>query len=284
MKPPRLLLCVALGALAAPAAGAGGWGGSRLWNDGRAEVAVYDSERIVYGTKRVFREHLLTVREELRLDTLVKADQPKGQPTVSVLKLNQVQQFDTDNYPYRYLTSVFVRQDDVARLMKMTVGSQEWCGNTFKILTASGAGQAMFEAFSYFDGEAHARAELPVGENDYFEDQLPLSFRALPFKPGYSASIRLWNWQTTNRGDVPTAIEATVEVTAEEVIRTRAGSIPSWKVTVARPDGLDVYWFEKAFPNILVKMEMMDGRKRLLHGRARWSYWDRRLPEPAVLR
>jgi hypothetical protein len=34
----------------------------------------------------------------------------------------------------------------------------------------------------------------------------------------------------------------------------------------------------------LTKMETADGRKRLLYGRARWSYWDRRLPPPNVLK
>jgi hypothetical protein len=99
-----------------------------------------------------------------------------------------------------------------------------------------------------------------------------------------SQKVRIWDSLGTNHGLVPTVKEAVITVTGEELIRSHAGSLPSWKVTVQRGSEVDAYWFEKAYPHVLTKMETMDGRKRLLYGRARWSYWDRRLPPPNILK
>lgn len=261
-----------------------GWGDAKLWNDGRAEVAVYDAERVTYGKPRSFREQILIVKEDLRADTLVKADQPKAQKTIRVFKMNQVQKFDTENYPYSILTTVFAPVKEPGRPLKITVGSQEWCGNTFKILTARDPASASLTWYSYFDGEADQTVTLPLGPGDVFEDQLPLALRALPLAAGFSTEIRLWDSLASNRGVEPRVSTAVVTVAGEEIVRCRAGSLPSWKVTVSRPDSTDVYWFEKAAPGILTRMETSDGRKRLLYGRVRWSYWDRRFPQPNVLK
>lgn len=263
---------------------AASWGKNKLWDDGRAEVAVYDSQRIVYGKPRTFKEHLLTVKEDLREDTLVKADDLKKQKTIRVFKLNQVQKFETENYPYSYLTSVFVREEPLQQVAKISVGSQEWCGNTFKMYKGNLDGMSgTLMNHSYFDGEADQSGELQLAKDDYFEDQLPLSLRALPFKLDFEKKIRLWDLLTTNHGQSPLVVEAMIKVIKEEPIYCRAGSIPCWVVAIKKPAGTDTYWFQKAGPNILVKMETQDGRKRLLHGRARWSYWDRRLPRPNIL-
>src|SRR4051812_20409431 len=80
---------------------AGGWKGG-LWNDGRAEVAVYDAERMMDGTPRQFKETLIT------------------QKTSDVFKLNDVQSFDADNYPYHYLASVLVNADRLSEAVKIT--------------------------------------------------------------------------------------------------------------------------------------------------------------------
>lgn len=278
--PLFLTVTIFLGSLAF----GGNWGKNSLWDDGRAEVAVYDAERVVYGTPRNFKEHLITVKEDFRSDTLVKADDPKKQKTWRVFKLNQVQKFETQNYPYGYLTSVFVREDPVQQVVKITVGAQEWCGNTFKSYKGSPDGsEGTLTWNSYFDGEADQSTELALGKDDYFEDQLPLSLRALPFKEGFEKKIRVWDFLTTNRGVSPMVNEVLLTVKGQELMRCHAGSLLCWVVTLKKAAGTDTYWFEVKEPNILVKMETSDGRKRLLYGRARWSYWDRRLPRPNIL-
>lgn len=274
---------LALMGAALPAAAS--WGDARLWNDGRAEVAVYDAQRVVYDKPRKFRETLIVVKEDLRLDTLVKADRPKDVRTEKVFKLNQVQNFDTENYAYHYLTSVFSPVDDPAAVIKLTVGSQEACGNTFKMFTAPKGAAATLLWHSYFDGEADRTVPLDVQPGDFFDDGLPLALRALPLEEGFELKGRVWDNLTSNRGVEPRAVPAVIKVVGEETVRCRAGSIPSWKVTVERDGGaVDTYWFEKKQPRILTRMEKADGSARVLHGRARWSYWDRRIPRPNVLK
>lgn len=274
-------LTLALASLSAPA-----WAGfdGRVWDDGRAEVAVYESERVVYDKPREFRETLIVVKEDLRLDTLVKADKPKETKTVRVFKLNQIQKFDTQNYPYSYMTSVFLRAADPAAVIKLTVGAQEACGNTFKLFTNPAGVVGTLLWHSYFDGEADGSARLEIQAGDLFDDGLPVSLRALKFRAGLEVKTRIWSNLTSNRATEAVPVPATIKVLEEDTIRSHAGTLPCWKVSVEREGAApDTYWFEKAEPHILVRMAKADGSKRQLYGRARWSYWDRRLPRPNVL-
>lgn len=273
-----VLVLLTSSCLVAPV-GAAGWGRDSLWNDNRAEVAIYDAERVVDGKTRKYQNQLIVTREDLREDTLVKANDPKKQKVMRAFKLNQVDKFDTDNYPQNYLTSVFVAADDLRHVLKITVGAQEWVGNVFKVYR-----DGNLTWYSYKDGEADQSARLELGENDYFEDQLVLALRGLAFKNDVSMKIRVWNSLATNEGVVPAVEDVVLTISEGEKVRGRFGSLPTWKVVLQYPNGSDTYWFEKASPNILVKMETRDGRKRLLYGRARWSYWDKRLPKPNVLK
>lgn len=259
--------------------GAAGWERSGVWNDNRAEVAVYDAERVVEGKIRKYQNQLIVTREDLRDDTLVKADDPKKQKTIRTFKLNLIDKFEADNYPYAFLTSVFVEAEDLRKVVKMTIGSQEWVGNIFKIYRG---GELTWH--SYKDGEATQTVRLELGENDYFEDQLVLALRGLPFKKDTSMKMRVWDSLANNQGVAPSVQDVVLTVADEETLRGRFGSLPTWKVVLQYPNGVDTYWFEKASPNVLVKMETRDGRKRLLYARARWSYWDKRLPKPNVLK
>jgi hypothetical protein len=124
-------------------------------------------------------------------------------------------------------------------------------------------------------------APVALGSNDYFDEQLPVSLRALSFDVGSSQKIHLWGPLVP--GVTPVPVDATITVDGEETVYSRAGGLDSWRVVVASKAGKDTYWFDKKAPNILTKMETHDGRKRSLYGRARWSYWDRRIPRPKIL-
>ncbi len=278
----RALTLFVLTALFAPAVRAS-WGDARLWDDGRAEVGFYDSERVDGDKARSFREQIIISQEDVRVDTLVKADNKKAQKTLRAFKMSQVVRYDTDNYPVTLLTTTFSPEDNPERPLKISVGAQDWDGNTFKMLTVRESEKATLAWNSHFDGEADTSVELLIEPKDVFEDQLPLALRAMPLKEGFHTEFRLWATLTSNHGLEPTVSTAVVNVEGEELVRCHAGSLPSWKVTVARPTGTDTYWFEKAAPRILTRMETSDGRKRLLYGRARWMFWDHRFPRPNIL-
>jgi hypothetical protein len=255
-----------------------------LWNDGRAEVAVYDSEVLINQKPRTFREHLIVLREELRSDTLTKPEKDNPGPLVDVFELRDVQHFDTDNYPRGVLTQVFVSDDNLQQVIKAIRSSQDWDENSFKVLKNSPDGMES-TLLTYGSGEASQPTELAFGKDAYIDEQLPVSLRNLAFKDGFTQNIKLWNVlsSTTSADLYPKAIAATLSVSGPEDVRCRAGVLPCWRVSVKKTTGEDLYWFEKAEPHLLVKMIAADGRKRLLAGRARWSFWDRRIPQPNVL-
>ena len=157
------------------------WARDPLWDDGMAEVALYDARRPQYGRPESYQAVFVVVKEEFRRPLHVKADPPfEGKDLFAVLKLNAIHSYSTPNYPYHFLLSVFVRRDDPSRLVKLTMGSQEWCGNTFKEVTTWGPAPQLV-SHSYFDGEGDATRPLDLGPGDLLEDQLPLALRSLAF-------------------------------------------------------------------------------------------------------
>ncbi len=251
------------------------WAEAPLWDDGLAEVATYAARRVQYGKPRSYDAVLILVKEEFTRKLYVKADPPyEGKPLLSVLKLNQIHAYATENYAYHFLTSVFVRRDRAQQMVKLTNGSQEWCGNTFKEVRAWGP-KTELEYHSYFDGQGDGVQPLDLRAGDLFEDQLPVSLRALHFREGLKVKTRLLPSLISNRASPPESQEVEIEVTAAEAVATPVGKVMTWKVVVRTPDGESAYWIEQAPPNTLVKFVSWDGRDWLLKSRERRAYWQR---------
>ncbi len=249
------------------------WAEAPLWDDGLAEVATYAAHRAQYGKTRSYDAVLIVVKEDFNRKLYVKADPPfEGKSLLPVLKLNQIHTYPTENYPYHFLTSVFVRRDRPQQLVKLTNGSQEWCGNTFKEVRARGP-KAELEFHSYLDGEGDGVQPLEMLAGDLVEDQLPLSLRALRFREGLKFKKRLLPSLISNRLASPELQDAEIEVAGTEAVSTPTGKIMSWKVMVWVASGESTYWIEQAAPNALVRFVAWDGRDWLLKSRERRAYW-----------
>lgn len=259
------------------------WARDSLWDDGQAEVALYEARRPQYGKLEAYEAVLIVVKEDFNTQLYVKADPPyEGKQLLPVMKLNAVHSYWTANYPYHFLASVFVRRDDPATLVKLTVGSQEWCGNTFSEVKSWGANPELV-SHSYFDGQGDATHRLDLRPGDLLEDQLPLALRSLHFEPGLSFERRVLPSLIANYlSGPPTFVNATVEVVGEETVQTRAGRHLAWKVTVRMAEIQQTWWFEKAAPHTLLKMESSDGRSWLLKGRTRKPYWKEPTYQPEM--
>ncbi len=256
-KRGSFIVCLLLGATSGFSAE---WGKSKIWNDGRAEVAFYDSERVVEGKVRAFKEQILIKKEG------------------DALKMNIVQKFEAENFPASYLITVYAKQEDVAAPVKITVGSQDWIGNHLKIYK-----EGSLQVISDHEGEPDQVIPLALNQGDMFEDQLPLALRKTPFLKDYEFNARIWGGMADSRSVKPGSTDAVIKVVGEEIVRSRAGSLPCWIVKVTKNGLDDTYWFEKKEPHILTKMVTAEGSKRLLTGRARWTFWDRRIPKPKIL-
>ena len=244
------------------------WAMNKYWEDGQAEVATSDAERTVYKKKRQFEYTLITVKEEFNQQFNVKTDDYKRNDLFPVMKVNEFCQIPTDQYPYHYLTSLFFRRDQPVALYKLTSSSQEWCGNTFKTIVDDGVN--FKENFnSYWDQQGVGSRDLR--RDVLVEDALPYTLRALRFAQNPAFDLVVMDLQQTSKATLPVYYEAhliTAEATADEA------PAPAWRVTVQlAADKQNVYWFAKAYPNILLRQTTWDGRSLRLKGQRRFAYW-----------
>lgn len=254
------------------------WARDSIWDDGQAEVSLYDARRPQYRKIESYQAVFIVVKEDFTRDRHVKADPPyEGKQLDAVLKLNAVHSYWTDNYPYHFLASTFVRRDNPAAVVKMTVGSQEWCGNTFKEITTWGE-RPMLIGHSYFDREGDASLALDLRSGDLLEDQLPIALRGIPFRAGLTFERRLLPSIISNKTGQPAFANARFEVLAREKI----GALAAWKVRVQWPSIEQSWWFEDSPLHPLVKMESSDGRSWMLRSRVRKAYWREPTFRPAV--
>jgi hypothetical protein len=242
------------------------WAMDKLWDDGLAEVAVYDAERVVYGNKRSFDLTIITVKEDFNKEYNVKTDDYKREDLFPVMKINQFCRIPTDNYPYHYLTSVFIRREQPWYLHKLTTSSQEWCGNTFKAITRARNFNLYYN--SYFDGQGEGNWQLP--NTLLFEDQLPYSLRALKFQDGLTFKADIAETQQTNKAIQPKEYKAVVSTIKSEINNKAA-----WQVNVQlAPGKVNTYWFATEYPNTLIRQQTWDGRTLELKKISRYAYWE----------
>ncbi|MCH8253098.1 MAG: hypothetical protein IID36_11660, partial [Planctomycetes bacterium] len=129
-----------------------------IWDTGLCEMSFYRAVDVIYGKPRHYtRVHLLN-RQWMDGESGVKAERD-APGAIPVFKLNMAEEIPTENYHYRYLTTVFVDRIEL-KPMKMIVSSQEWCGATFKHLRW-GDDTLMVRSFSYFPDEGDRSWVVP---------------------------------------------------------------------------------------------------------------------------
>jgi hypothetical protein len=245
-----------------------GFGRSAIWNDGNAEVSVFDARDAKYGSMRTSRAVLIVVAEDLSRDKLVKPDRPAGEPaTQRVLKLNHVRAIATGVYTYQQMLSVFAGADRLDPV-KLTMTSHEWCGNSFAEWRSD---RASLEIRSYFETAGDVDVPLAPG-GAVFYDALPLVLRGLDFERSTGGTLRVIDSFFTSRPLPPATEEARLEVTRPS--RTP----PVYRAVLRRGDRIDSFEFEAAFPHRLVLWDRADGGSLRLTESRRFRYWEKNAP------
>jgi hypothetical protein len=254
--------------------------GNSLWDDGRAEISAYEATVKRYGIPRAFTAYLIVVKEDLSRKQLVKAD-PGHDPRdlLTVLKLNQVIGYQTGIYSYNQMASSFYDRSTMD-LVKFSLTSSEWCGNTYKEYTRQD-GRAALHVHTYWDGQAEATYDLPVAADVVFYDQLPLWIRSLPQSPGTARSLRLVPSQIESNGPRPELRPASLRAEAEETIETPAGAFKALRWDLRPEPGApggaggaaDAYWLGREFPHVLLGWTGPDGSGYRLKWTQRLAYW-----------
>ena len=258
---------------AAPAAGPNPFAASALWDDGRAEIDAYEAAVLRYGVPRAFTAYLIVVKEDFSKTQLVKADPGHDLDDLfTVLKLNHAINYQTGIYSYHQLASAFLDRASMD-LVKFSLTSNEWCGNTYKEYIRRD-GKGALHAHTYWDNQSEATYDVPVGPDVVFYDQLPLWIRSLPQTPGTARSLRLLPTQIESRGSRPDIVPATLQAVREERVVVPAGAFRAlrWELTPGngRPD---VYWTSRDDPHVLVAWERPDGTAYRLKWTQRLAYW-----------
>ena len=250
------------------------WSESPLWDDGQAEVAIYEARRPQYGKIETYEAVFIVVKEEFDSRLFVKANPPlDGRRLTQVMKLNVQHSYWTDRYPYNYLLSVFVARQDPSHLIKLTLGGQEWCGNTFKEVRNWGSRPELI-FHSYWDREADGVRPLDLGRGDLLEDQLPLALRSLKGEPGLEIEARILPSLISNRvSESSEFVPVTIRILGEESLETPAGSFAARKIAVQFAGTQQTWWFEKASPGMMLRMESSDRSSWRLKDRTRKPYW-----------
>ncbi len=252
------------------------WSFDPLWDDGLAEVAIYDAERVIYGQPRPHEEVRILVSEPMDTRQHVKADPPyEGKRILPVLKCNIFSRVETKNYPYHLMVSLFVDRARPSRLVKATYSSQEWCGQTFKDLQLY-RDPPRFSANSYWDGQAITDRPLEWDSNTLLEEQLAVSLRALKLEVGEEMAIRLLPSQVSNRAPVPEPVSAVISRVERsgwlEGMNFEDG--PSLIYEIEAEDGSwAAYAFAPEPPRVLLGYRHSDGRQGRLKSVRRRAYW-----------
>lgn len=277
------VVAVALGLLAARGRAAGqeasrapaeleavGFAAARGWDDGQAEVARYDARRTLYGRERPYTLVRLAVKEPFDVRQGVKADAP-GPAAREVFKVVAVHDVPTGKpYEYRQTTFVHLERRDPRRALSLTMGSQEWCGNTF-VRVLRGADGFSRAAHSYWDGQADWRDELPA--DTWFEDQLPFTLRALDPAAG-PLEVSLLPTTLSNKAPRAAPVRARLEVEAtHEAVSAPAGTFrcARWACTIG--ERVARYWVATDAPlRPLVRFDDATGAGEL-RSLERGAYW-----------
>lgn len=239
------------------------WAMNKLWEDGQAEVAHYDAEMVVYGKVRKFDNAYITVKEEFNEDFNVKTNDYKRDDLFSVMKVNKFGRFETENYPYDYLTSLFFKREKPEQLHKMTHTGQEWCGNTFKQFEVTPTGYE-YDYNSYFDGYGDGRMAID-GIDLLWEDQLSYLLRATKFEEGLTFSKKVVESQINTKTRKPKIYNANFMVSEGD---------SAWHVQLVLEEGkVNSYTFDKAYPNLLQEQTTWYGYNLKFNRVSRYQYW-----------
>ncbi|HEU4402665.1 MAG TPA: hypothetical protein VFT43_11220 [Candidatus Polarisedimenticolia bacterium] len=244
-----------------------------MWDDGRAEVNAYEASENRYGVGRPFTAYQIVVKEDFSRSQLVKADPGHDQKDlVTVLKMNDVLYLQTGIYAYHQMASAFFDRASM-ELLKFTLTSFEWCGNSFKEYTHRD-GRATLHVHTYWDGQAEATYDLPVGPDVALYDQLPLWVRSLPQRLGTERRLRLVSGQIVSKGPKPEIRPATLRAAEEETLATPAGTFRTlrWELRVGTLPP-DLFWIGRDPPYLLVGRDKPDGGRYRLKWTQRLAYW-----------
>lgn len=251
-----------------------------LWEDGLSEMSYYDASCILYDTRRKYtRVHLMN-RQFLDVRRRIKpGEKTEAEWIRPVFKMIIAEEIPTENYNYRFLTTVFLERPGLEPV-KVAVSSQDWCGTTLKHLTwerfLSPDPETWFSviiSLSYFPDEGDQVYSDKANVDPY--EALFLLARAVVAAGGEQRPMRLLKSMRTNHGAQREPTDAVLKPEGDpRPITVGLGTFDAQRVVVewtGAPTWLDV---ETVPPYRLLAFRAGDVEAQLRYVE-RGPYWDR---------
>lgn len=155
------------------------------WYAGKAELASYELKQARYGEMRDGDAVLIFVTEPFSKEKQVKLDNPQqaGEDKQTVMKLNFTKKFTTGIYPYSMMLSTFTPVDsyNFPNTVKLTMSSQEWCGQVWTQVNLQDDNDYYVQSYSYFESEGDVKKEIEtVLLEDEIWNRIRLDYTVLP--------------------------------------------------------------------------------------------------------
>jgi len=150
------------------------WLSHPKWDEGLAEICIFEGKQMKYGSLRRTSLEVITVREHFNPNKLVKTSPAADKNVLPIMKCNQVRRTRTGVYEYLQMGSAFVDRRD-GSLQKISCVSAEWCGNSHASLMRKQGGGFDLTVANYFNDEGLSTTAVPAGA--IFYDQLLLHLR-----------------------------------------------------------------------------------------------------------
>lgn len=253
--------------------GDGVWRSSEAWRDGKAEKCVYAATRGIYGLPRSYRAIAYTNVERYDAATTNKSEGGGRE----VFKHHWSETIPTENYDYRFSTCSYSDAQSLAAL-KLTVGTQEDCGASFKQVWLAG-GEFVYWDSVYFPGAGVRSGSLGTAQGIHFLDAFPLLLRDYDFAAKPTLELSVVRSQKSTR-QAPFEPElARVRYVAPERLRLALGELDTHHLRAELPGESFDYWFaaqaSAPWMHVLVQHTDSSGVRFELVEQTRTAYWER---------
>ncbi|MBU0679646.1 MAG: hypothetical protein KJ626_16205 [Verrucomicrobia bacterium] len=142
------------------------WLFNAKWDEGLAEVALYEGQLLKYGILRDASVDLITVREYFDQERLVKTEPAQGKSVMPVMKQNLTRRIQTGVYEYVQMASTFNHRG-TGGLVKMSLVSSEWCGNSHVLFQ-----KGRIRISNYMDDRGTTDIIITDGKQPIFYEEL----------------------------------------------------------------------------------------------------------------
>jgi len=110
-----------------------------------------------------------------------------------------------------------------------------------------------------------AQTDLELAQGILLADQLPFLLRNLAFTPGKSLTCLVYPLPRRGMVNLSAPLKFTIKVEKPETVAFQGEEFPCWLVTLNAADQVvEKFWFNRNYPNVMVRWENMIGESKML--------------------